>query len=79
MSPLKILSEAEKIFYCRMVHILLLGTPTRMLYMLTGGWETVYMPAVQNNTISADTGSAHKLYSVLPKFLSQTSLFSLQK
>ena len=43
MSPLKILSEAEKIFYCRMVHILLLGPPTRMLYMLTGGWETTWV------------------------------------
>ena len=37
----------------------------------------VYKPAVQNNTIIADTGIAHKLHSILPKFLPQTSLFSL--
>ena len=39
----------------------------------------VYKPAVQNNTIIANTGSAHKLHSIMSKFLSQTSLFSLQK
>ena len=37
--------------------------------------ESVYKPAVQNN---ADTGSVHKLHSILPKNLPQTSLFSLQ-
>ena len=36
-------------------------------------------PAVQNNTIIADTGSVHKLQSILPKFLTQISLLSLQK
>ena len=40
---------------------------------------SVYKPVVQNNTIIADTGSAHKLHSILPKFLPQTSLISLQK
>ena len=40
---------------------------------------TVYKPAVQNNSIITDTGSAHKLHSILPQFLPQTSLFCLQK
>ena len=46
---------------------------------LVGSFCPVYKPAVQNNTIIADTGSAHKLHSILPKFLPETSLFSLQK
>ena len=40
---------------------------------------SVYNPAVQNNTIIADRRSAHKLHSILPKFLPQTPLISLQK
>ena len=40
--------------------------------------HAVYKPAVQHNTIISDTGSAKQLHSILPKFLAQTSLFSLQ-
>ena len=35
--------------------------------------HTVYRPAVHHNTVIADTGNTHKLHSIMPKNLAQTS------